>query len=168
MTAATGGRKLNNPANVCCAAKARALPPRTTWTRGLPFPPDIMSDEPDLIPATCPTSSCSSTPARGSSHASELTRHCDLFYLISFNCSDTLSFYISLSVCIFSLGEDTAAAAAAAGGIGDTTTRLIFNLKPSDPDSGNECFRNLFAVLEHNVQFKVVHSVGGSIQILYL
>lgn len=99
------------------------------------FPPDIVSDEPDLIPATCPTSSCSSTPARGSSHASELTRRCDLFYLISFNCSDTLSFYISLSVCIFSIGED---AAAAAGGVRDATTRLIFNLKPSDPDSGNK------------------------------
>lgn len=94
-----------------------------------------MSDEPDLIPTSCPTSPCSSTPARGFRHAGELPQHHDLFYLISFNFSDTLSFYIIPSVCIFSLGEDTAAA----GGVRDTTAGLIFNLtQTSDPDSGNK------------------------------
>lgn len=117
MTAATGGGKLSNPASVCCIVQACALLRRMTWSHGLPFPPDIMSDELDLIPTTCPTSSRSSTPARGVSHSGELPRRRDLFYLISFNRSDTFSFYINLSVCIFSAGED----AAAAGGIRDSS-----------------------------------------------
>ena len=151
MTVTTGGRKLYKPANICCAAPSH----------GLMFLPDIMSDEP---PATCPTSSRSRPPARGSGHARELPQCRGLFDLISFNCADTLSFYISLSVCVFILAEDTAAAAAA-GGSWDTIRRLIFNHTPSSCPL-EICFLNLLAVLLRRVHILQFDRVNKS-EILY-
>lgn len=87
---------------------ARAQLSCSTWSHSLVSAPTSC-----LMSLTwSPTSPGSSTPARGSSAAGELPQHRDLFDLISFHCSHTLSFYISLSVCVFSIYEDTAAAAA--------------------------------------------------------
>lgn len=54
--AETGGKK---PTNASCIMKACALLRRVTWSHDLPRPPDIVSDEPDLIPTTCETTCCS-------------------------------------------------------------------------------------------------------------
>lgn len=130
MTAATGGRNI-----VCCAVKPCALLLFTTWSHGLLFPPDITFDEPDLIPNTCPTQSCCSTPARGFSLFVELPWQCDLFHLISFCRSDTRSFYIILSVFLCRW--------AAAGGVRDTTTHLFVDLSASRSLETNLFYRFL-------------------------
>lgn len=145
MTAATGGRNI-----VRCAVKPCALLQLTTWSHGLLFPPDIMSDEPDLIPNTWPTQSCCSTPARGFSLFVELPWQCDLFHLISFCHSDTGSFYIILSVfqCWW----------AAAGGVQDATTLLIVDLTASQSLEINLFYRFLCCHGSEvwNVQFNIM------------
>lgn len=162
MTAATGGRKLNNPANVCCAAKARALPPRTTWSRGLPFPPRHRvwwawpdpSHLPDLVlqQHTCPRIQ----PRQRADTA--------LWFILS-NFLQLLRHFIILykSVCLYFQHRR---------GRGCCCWRRFETRQPGSSLTSNPQIQtleiNLFAVLEHNVQFKVVHSVGGSIQILYL